>query len=329
MTDAPTLSPDATPTAPPLGPPPIVWLHSAAGFGSLSYRTDVLRTFRFLVILLVLLTGGLMGVAALQGHGLDWILMIMIGFQWLIFVLLLGFRLIGRVSAWRADRKRHADEVAAGDTSATAVVNGALLDLGGLCRLHWLTGRPRKALIGQFQQRLIDAGLPRAMMLVDASIAEPIQAMEIPEDFLEPDRLLRQTPRKSWSFVLIVLITIYFAFGAVAAFGNGDWIVASIDALIACLFGVRILASFGVHVSESRAPIMAMGVLIDHKNRRWTVQDSCAYLYRIKGKTSSPVLVELIGPDGLGAVVFPRLDDAGFRFFWQRWMHPHPRPDLV
>ncbi len=70
------------------------------------------------------------------------------------------------------------------------------------------------------------------------------------------------------------------------------------------------------------APIAGMGVVIDGRGRRWTVDDS---ILLIEPKEEE-IVAGLYGPAGTLRMLFYKEGDEGFAALWQRWTHPHARP---
>lgn len=71
------------------------------------------------------------------------------------------------------------------------------------------------------------------------------------------------------------------------------------------------------------APIAGMGVVIDGRGRRWTVDDSILF---IEPKEEG-IVPGLYGPAGTLRMLFYKEGDEGFEALWQRWTHPNPRPE--
>lgn len=250
--------------------------------------------------------------------------------QCVVFFLVICLPLIRGWRKWMEDRRhQHVDHGSDFRESENSIVQRLLLEQGGLCRLSWLTGRPRPASLAAFQEDLRRAGLPIAVTIVDAGVYQTLMSLPRPDNFVEPERLLSAPSRRSWVSVGNVVAMAFFIWVLVMSALSGDWIITALCAAMFCLFGVQILKSYDVHVAESGSPIVGMGSLIDRKGRKWSVADSSVYIHESRLAFSTLVVVELIGPAGYLVLPYSGKDDAAITMFWQRWMHPHPRPDLV
>ncbi len=75
------------------------------------------------------------------------------------------------------------------------------------------------------------------------------------------------------------------------------------------------------------APIAAMGVVMDHRQRRWTSADSVLIVEPIEHDRR--IIASLYGPAGRLILRFHETDDAGFAALWRHWIHPKPNFDLL
>ncbi len=327
MTDSPLQPADETPTAAsgPPGPPPVVVVKSATGT-YFTYANGIAVGIRImfwaplgmaLVMLALMLT---------RGRGLSTALWIGFVVQILVLFLFCGMLIVRRLNRWQIDLNDYRQEpLHADQPNVSHLVKGALLEVGGLCRIRWWSGQPAPAWRHRFQQMLHERGLPPALVIVQAELIDNLRMIPVDETFVELDRLLAQMSRRSGTFWLLAAGLLASGWVMVQAALRGDWVMAAILGVAAAMVGSQLLKGWGIHVSRANAPVMGMGVLSDHKGRRWTVRDSTVYLYPYQ----SSIIASIIGPDGYHAMQFHGLDDPALRMFWQRWMHPHPRPDLV
>lgn len=329
MTDAPLQS-DEEATTVRSGPPPIVVVESAAGSNTLSCGMAIVSNARMLIIMPAMMIAVFLFLHCVSGElsaGVAWFMIVV---QTLVFTVLYGRSIRSSVRDWRIDREMFAKDGGDRRSDESSIVTKALLEVGGLVRPSLLTDRPRRATVGRFQQLLRDAGLRPALVIVQVGLEVPLRAIPTPSEFVEPERLLLGTmQRRSMTFIFNLLLLAFAVWVLVNSARAGHWMMTAFISIGLAVLGMQILKSFGVHVSEGKAPVMGMGVFSDHKGRRWSVQDSCVYLWPMKQRLQSFVVAELVGPDGYHRLFFHGLDDPALRMFWQRWMHPHPRPDLV
>ncbi len=313
----------------PVGPPPIVVVESPAGSWSLACGVEIMRLTRSFVVVMCMIVGAMILFESFVDLGASSYFWPVVLTGALICSLLSGPGIVRRMR-WRRDAlMRYASRSSGGTADPAAIVQGAFATIGGLCRYSWMTNLPRRHGRGEFQQFLADEGVPSAITIVDASIIDAVRSIERPAVFVEPEPFRQLLEARSWRLMCWVLITLLFTWHLFSSLAQSDWIGVAISAPLAWVFGTTALEAFGVSLYESSTPIMGMGVFIDARNRRWSVLDSCAYFYRIGSARAATFVVELIGPAGLHTMYFRGADDPAFMMFWQRWMHPHPRPDLV
>lgn len=325
MTEVPSRTPHA---ASPAGPPPIVVVHSFSGSTTFSFYNQIVGGLRVLGIYVgfLLVAAGLL--MRLRGGLSIGLVALIVGMQFAFFLILWLPRLIRYHRAWRAEIRRQSNGASTEQDESTKV-RLALLEVGGVSRARWYGGRAQEPWRSRFQKLLREAGLPSALVIVQDLLEESIRTIEVPDEFVEPERLQSAMPRGSRSYWMQLGIIALLIWMVVNSSLSGDWIQAAMFVFVLAVLGMQLLKSFGIHLEEARAPVMGMGVYSDHKGRRWTVLDSTLYLYPLKIAFHRVIIAELIGPDGHAAMQFHGLNDPGLQMFWQRWMHPHPRPDLV
>ncbi len=315
---------DATPVA----PPPVVVVKSQSGATTLAYANNLVGGIRMALYVLVGMTGGVMLLNWLRGSGMTLSVIAIVVGQSAVFALLVVPGMIRRSRQWREDSRIHNEKPLDPD-DRSAVVRGALLEVGGLARQHWLTGRADTRWRHRFQELLRSAGLPPALVILQHEVSNPVQAIHLDDAFVEPERMLGGMSRRSRQYWFQIVFLLFFLWLMISSAMRGDLIVTACLAVGVAAFGVQLLRAHGVHVSEARAPVLGMGVYSDWKGRRWSILDSTVYIYSMRVGLNDLFAAELVGPQGHTVVPFQGLDDPALKMFWQRWMHPHPRPDLV
>ncbi|MCC6908016.1 MAG: hypothetical protein IT430_08765 [Phycisphaerales bacterium] len=314
--------------AAPAAPPPVVVVKSQSGSTTLAYSNNLVGGIRMAGFVLAGMTGGVMLVHWVRGSGITPSVVGIIVAQSAFFALLVIPGMIRRRRQWREDWRIHTQTPLDPD-DRSSVVRGALLEVGGLCRYHWLTGRADQRWRHRFQELLRSAGLPPALVILQHEVSNPVQAIPLDDAFVEPERMLGGMSRRSRQYWIQVVFVLFFLWLMISSAMRGDFIVTACLAVGVAAFGVQLLRAHGVHVSEARAPVLGMGVYSDWKGRRWSILDSTVYIYSMRVGLNDMVAAELVGPEGHTIVPFQGLDDPALKMFWQRWMHPHPRPDLV
>ncbi|MCL4198276.1 MAG: hypothetical protein KJZ69_12390 [Phycisphaerales bacterium] len=311
--------------AAPIGPPRIVVVKSVTGT-YFTYANGIAVGIRIMFWAPIGMVLVMLAFTLTRGRGLSTALWIGFAVQILVLFLFCGVLIVHRLNRWKIDLNAYRQEHSNIDhPDASYLVKGALLEVGGLCRIRWWSGRPAPAWRHRFQQLLHERGLPHALVIVQAELIDKLRMISVDETFVEPDRLLAQMSRRSGTFWMLAAMLLMSGWVMVQAALRGDWVMASVLGVAAAMVGSQLLKSWGIHVSQANAPVMGMGVLSDHKGRRWTVLDSAVYLYPYQ----SSIIASLLGPNGYHAMQFHGVEDPALRMFWQRWMHPHPRPDLV
>ncbi len=311
------------------GPPRVVVVKSAVST-TFSYANGIIVGVRMIILAPAVVSAIFILAGLARERGLSSGIWLALGIQIIVFAVVFGIVIARWRRDWRIDRRFHEEsirQVAAQDESH--IVRGALLEVGGLCRLHWCTLRPLPEWRGRLQDSLRQAGLPPALVIVQSELIDRLNAIPVDGAFAEPERLLTEMPRRSGTFWFLIVLLVYAVWVLVNAALRGDWVISAIMAAAGLAVAIQLLKSWGIHVAQAGAPVVGMGVFSDRKGRRWTVRDSVAYLYPWKAGFQSSIFLALLGPDGYHAMQFHGPDDPALRMFWQRWMHPHPRPDLV
>lgn len=181
---------------------------------------------------------------------------------------------------------------------------------------------------GTFQQRWRELGFAHAPTLVDARLRKSIEAIEIRSEFLEPESALSQPKRWSgWMIYLAFVVLVYVLMFVVPGIRRADPLQLAFGAALSLVVLTPVLRSFGVRIGESRAPVVGLGVIEDHRGRRWTIDDSTLFAHHLASDRTK-IGVTIAGPTGALSLRYWGVADSGFQLLWQRWMHPHPRTEL-
>ncbi len=242
----------------------------------------------------------------------------------LIFVLLWPAAVL---LSWLRDRSKARVELSRrGEPRAiSADVEALLHTAGGLVpRPFWKSVRGYDS--KWFQESLRSLEHPDTITIVDSRYRRLIDSIDLVDRFMEPETI-DSRPRIDTTlavlFGLMFLAGIATVFNGMTSWTNPVLIAAGVLMFWQLMGPVIWVRAFGI--GAGYAPVANMGVVSAGEERHWTVNDSCM-LVRTNGRR---LLAEFIGPAGYLRIEYQNAADAGFRELWQRWMHPHPRPELV
>lgn len=163
--------------------------------------------------------------------------------------------------------------------------------------------------------------------VVDRDLEARLAALDLPDYLLEPEPILPSgNVSKQHAILLggmyIVVALIYTMTGqylfTVLWLGLGLMFIGAIPSVRDRLRNIRL--------NEGRVTA-APGTIRDNHDRRWTIDDSVMIVQTSNGKP--PLFVFVTGPAGVMPLHFTDETDPDFIKLWQRWNHPHPRPELA
>lgn len=330
MEEAESANPTEEHDVAPMGSPPVVVVESPSGSESLAYSTKIGNGIRWMIFIPLMMVAFVAALEHLRGGGMRLPFWIIISVQAVVMAAVFGQPVTVAMKHWRRDRERLESGETACASDREAAVIAALVQLGGLVCHSWRVGRTPPHAPGAFQRMLEEAGAPTNVVIVQRALRVSVDSIPISPEFVEPERLLLGTMhRRSKAFFFQAAMLVFFIWVSVNSALAGDMITLAFILLGLIGFAIQLLKSYGVHIEEAKSPVMGMGVLSDHRGRRWSVVDSCVYLYPHRLGFDPLVMAELLGPQGHFTLIFHGPEDPALRMFWQRWMHPHPRPDLV
>jgi hypothetical protein len=172
--------------------------------------------------------------------------------------------------------------------------------------------------------------MPRA--LVDRRLSPAIREIEIPDDLVERE-FIAESFSAGNGLVIVVLALVLFLAGRAAI--GGDWAGAAIFIVVAAIFAPSIpwvKKYVPMLRAEAQAPIAAPGEVKDHRGRRWCAENAVMLVQpgpAIWSRGGQGLHVCLLGEAGRLELAFQSPRDPDFITLWQRWVHPHPRPDLA
>ncbi len=234
-----------------------------------------------------------------------------------------------RIGCWcalRASRFASRQSLQSDRLSVKAdLIRHSLIACAGLGRVNPLGWPSRRG--SDFLARLQSRGLKSSHTIAESSLRRLLEALPIISDMLEPERIQSRVPVGRFEAISLTLMVVpIVVFGRQALAGQARFLPMVVLTVGMVLFGAS--RFFDLRFGESLAPIAGPGVVTDRNGRRWTVDCSSMLIRPVPN--GNGLSVELLGPQGYLLMRFRRgVDDEGFRALWQRWMHPHPRPELV
>lgn len=167
-----------------------------------------------------------------------------------------------------------------------------------------------------------DCDVPR--VILDRRIAARVLAIERIPHLLEPESIDSSGTRLldwlSWIW-LPALIALYWLFGQRSLLLTG-MIAVGVIALM-----MRIMAWMRTGVAPGATGLVAgVGYLEGPRGNRLSSGQVVTVICKAR---LQPMRVRLLSPDWNFELRFTSPRDPGFIAFWQRWNHPHPRPELL
>jgi hypothetical protein len=244
-------------------------------------------------------------------------------------VILFGF--IAMLHRWRFRRReselRSEEARLRGFNDQRLALARMVFDAESAISMFARNGRDRR--LWTLLQRKMESGcLPRPRSLVDERRTVPIAQIELPDVLLEPETIASGAGGPAGCVVACIVIL-----------GIGSLAVAIVTSSVLVLVLLLTVIAFALTalplvrrrlpwVTEgSRLPIAGVGFVRDRNGRTWTTDDAMM-LVSVQGVVSG-VTVELVGANGVLRFAFADETDPEFIKLWQRWNHPHPRPELL
>lgn len=203
---------------------------------------------------------------------------------------------------------------------AEIILAGALCDAGiGPSG----TRSPRTAL-KRLTRELDRFGICPPGVILDFRIARDVIAISLTEDLIEPEPVESRWTRRQWLLTLLAVPLILAIF----------WFTGRNPLLLGVLvpFLVIDLCRKALWVARDGVGLSGTGRFagvgyIERSNGSRLASGEVVTL--ITHDRSENLRVRLLAPDRVIQLKFTSAADPGFIAFWQRWNHPHPRPELV
>lgn len=167
----------------------------------------------------------------------------------------------------------------------------------------------------------LDESLPRVTL--DHRIAQPVSSIERPEHLIESEPVTSTVYRNRWAWPILVFVFLGWAFWK-ADGGACVFVGFVVTGISLALMLYRSLTQ-GLRPNDSGLHA-GVGFLEGSDGTRVGSWQAHTLVLKPKwGKLRVLILTQELNHE----IQFTSASDPGFVEFWQRWMHPHPRPELV
>jgi hypothetical protein len=187
--------------------------------------------------------------------------------------------------------------------------------------------RPGRWTWDDLQERLHRCSAPVPRTVAESLRLESLNLIELPNSMLEPEPITTGAPLSTGCLMLVMAVTL---FGALLMLLGGSWLIGLL-AIIGLLFWISVIPTVRWRLpwtaEHPRSSVAGLGVVCNARGQRWTV-DNAMMILMARSETSS-ISVHIIGPPGWLSLTFANETDPEFIKLWQRWNHPHPRPELL
>ena len=174
---------------------------------------------------------------------------------------------------------------------------------------------------------LHDLRIPTPAVVVDRRVEDDLAAVAMTTNLLEPE-----PARSRWNHLALCVDGGLFLFViAVFVFGTGHAAriavpCAVLPSLFIRRFGIlRLFLRHGLHPGDSGL-IAGVGYIERHDGSR---TGSWQAITLVSKGPMQPLRVRICTLQRVEDLRFTSARDPGFIAFWQRWNHPHPRPELL
>lgn len=187
--------------------------------------------------------------------------------------------------------------------------------------------RDRGQLWNGLQDAAIRTGVSLPPSVADNSVAPMLQTIPLIDDLIEPEFI---APSLGQSREQRIVAIAGLAIIILLTFRSGNYMILLPFSMVIALGVVgsaRFRKWFPALRMTANAPIAAPGIVRDRRRRDWT--RGSAVMVVQKGHGHGVIWVTFTGSIGILRMSFPSIEDADFINLWQRWNHPHPRPELL
>ncbi|HVZ95032.1 MAG TPA: hypothetical protein VG797_11040 [Phycisphaerales bacterium] len=163
--------------------------------------------------------------------------------------------------------------------------------------------------------------------IADTARRADLEDVPLLDDLIEPEFIVGSRGMSRFALVITLLLYALLTWGAMA---QRQWFLAAFFGAFAIMMAVPMPVMkkrLTFLRYEGRAPIAGPGVVKDFRGRRWARGEAIMAVQRGQGPRA--LQVTMIGPMGLLSIPFANSSDPDFIALWQRWNHPHPRPELL
>lgn len=187
-------------------------------------------------------------------------------------------------------------------------------------RFPWNHARAQSALHGH--------GLAESLCVIDARLRRAIRRVPVIDELLEAEEV-GESMQQAGSWIMLLAGLASLASAALMAQIGGGWVCGAV-AFFMIAFG---LIASAVHrwmvagrgsLARMRGIVVGMGFVTDHRHL-WIATRCITVLRYENGK----IHLTIFNEHGQIRLVYLLTPLTSFSAFWQRWMHPRPRPELA
>ncbi len=173
--------------------------------------------------------------------------------------------------------------------------------------------------------RAADAEVPATA--AEESIRAELEPIAIIKDLIEPEFIVSSRPMGRAAMIFLMFAVIIMVFYGLNRRSMPMIAINIVFGASLLLTLPRVRKRLPMLRAEGRAPVAAPGIVRNTKGRRWVRGQALMVVQRTR--SAGPIWVTLLGPEGLLRWSFSSAKDEDFINLWQRWNHPHPRPELL
>lgn len=207
---------------------------------------------------------------------------------------------------------------------------------------RYLHGRRAYSVVSAFARLRVDWSTFRAHLasdaftpprtVVDTRIGERFQSEhDLPEYLVETEEVPILGVGQAYMVLLLVGAVIIVGTSSIAwwpqlsgIIQNGRFYVVVAAVLVLTAPFRRFLVSAGRGLGCPLAVLASPGVIDNQRGKRWVAGEATMFVCTF----GDDLHVAVVGPSGRLALYFDGSSSREFKALWQRWNHPHPRPEL-
>ncbi len=161
-------------------------------------------------------------------------------------------------------------------------------------------------------------------LIIDRRLARAVATVELTEEFIEPEPIGSQMQRSAWimSILLLLVVVAAIRFTGMSPIAYLLLIPAAAGEVLRQVWRSS-RSAVGLGETSCLAGVGFIELPMGGRIGSWQA------LTLISSGSDGCLLVRIVHGHGIVSLRFTSTSDPGFISFWQRWNHPHPRPELL